>query len=82
MEFVRKAPKIFENFNYGNVTGRYPHPDIDLITNSPSSEMITNEVTVNNIDIPRPFRSSNNKIKISINNGTWKNVENLNPKRV
>ena len=82
VEFVTKAPKIFENFNYGNVTGRYPHPDIDLITNSPSSEMITNEVTVNNIDIPRPFRSSNNKIKISINNGTWKNVENLNPKRV
>ena len=82
VEFETKAPKIKETFNYGNVTGKYPHPDIDLINNSPSNEMVTNEVTINDLDIPRPFRSSNNKIKISINNGNWKNVENLNPKRV
>ena len=84
VEYVTRAPKIKETFNYGDETGYYPEPDIDLINNSSNikENMITNTHTVDEIEIPMPIRSTNSNIQVSINNGTFKNIENLSPKRV
>ncbi len=81
-------PVIDENFDFGNVEGKYPYQDIDLIENTPQSHMITNLVTADDIEISRSkinsdlgsgeisteIKSSDPNIQIQINNGTWQYV--------
>ena len=84
VKFKTKAPKIKETFDYSDQEGRYPEPDIDLIDNDQliKDYIETNIQKVDDIDIPMQFKSSNPNIQISVNNGNWKYVKNLNPKSV
>jgi hypothetical protein len=76
-----RAPVIKESFNYGNQTGYVPNPDIDFINPDPNVYMVTNSVACNDIEIDVPIRSTNSNVQVSVND-SWKNAENLNPKRL
>lgn len=81
--FKTKAPTIKEIFNMSGETGKLPHPDIDVVDNpDPDEYLFSPDVDINDVDIDVVIRSSNPDIQVKVNNGSWKNVQNLNPKRL
>lgn len=81
--FKTKAPTIKELFNMSGETNKLPHPDIDVVeTPDPDEYLFSPDVDINNVDIDVVVRSSNPDIQVKVNNGNWKNVQNLNPKRL
>ena len=64
-------------------TGKLPHPDIDVVASpDPDEYLFSPDVDINDVDIDVVIRSSNPDIQVKVNNGSWQNVENLNPKRL
>lgn len=72
-----RAPRIKEDFDYANSLNKYPFEDIDLITNTPTSHVLSAQETVNDIEIPMEIKVSDPDAQVSINNGTWQNVREI-----
>jgi len=72
-----RAPRIKEDFNYADNTGKFPFEDIDLVTNNPLEYTTSAQVTANDIEIPMEIKVDQPDAEVSINNGTWQNVREI-----
>ena len=69
-----KAPRISEDFDFGNVNNQYPFEDIDLISNTPTEYLATGQIPINDVEIPVEFKSDNPNLQINVNGTGWKDV--------
>ena len=72
-----RAPVIKEVFNYADNTNKYPYEDIDLISNTPTQNLTSAQLPMNDIEIPVEFKASDGNTQISINGGSWKNIRQI-----
>ena len=75
--FQTRAPVIKETFDYDGQAGNYPFEDIDLITNSPTSTLITQTLNMDDIEIDMPIATDDPNVQIKINNGSWQNIQEI-----
>ncbi len=69
-----RAPVIKEVFDYADNINKYPYEDIDLISNTPTENLTSAQLPMNDIEIPVEFKASDGNTQISINGGGWQNV--------
>jgi hypothetical protein len=69
-----KAPIIEEIFDYPDNINKYPYEDIDLISNTPTENITTAQLEMNDIDIPVEFKASDGNTQININGTGWVDV--------
>ncbi len=72
-----KAPVVKEIFNYADNKDKYPHEDIDLITNNPLEFTTSAQIDVDDIEIAQEIKVDDPDAQVSINNGTWQNVREI-----
>lgn len=72
-----RAPDVSETFNYSNEDDRLPFPDIDTIPGSPDPYILSDSVTVDDVEIPVEIKTNNPNVQIRINNGTWQNTRSI-----
>ena len=72
-----KAPVVKEIFNYADNKDKYPHEDIDLITNNPQEFTTSAQIDVDDIEIAQEIKVDDPDAQVSINNGTWQNVRSM-----
>jgi hypothetical protein len=77
VNYITKAPRIKESFDYNGESGKYPEPDIDLITNSPDQYGVTQSLTMDNIEIDMEIKGDDPNIQVKIGNGGWKNIREI-----
>jgi hypothetical protein len=76
-----RAPDVNETFNYPNEDDALPFPDIDTIPGSPDQYIISNTLTVDDIEIPVEIKVSNPNAQVRITksgvSGNWQDVRNI-----
>ena len=72
-----KAPRISEDFDYADRKDEYPHEDIDLITNSPTEHLVSDQIEANDIEIPMEIKVDKPDAQVSINGGGWQDVRSM-----
>jgi len=72
-----KAPVVKEIFNYADNKDKYPHEDIDLITNNPQEFTTSAQIYADDIEIAQEIKVDKPDAQVSINNGTWQNVRSM-----
>lgn len=72
-----KAPRVSEDFDFGNVNNQFPYEDIDLIANTPTQYLTTGQISVNDIDIPVEIKTDNANVQVRKNGGTWEDVRSI-----
>ena len=75
--FQTRAPVIKETFDYDGQAGNYPFEDIDLITNSPTSTLVTQTLKMDNIEIDMPIATDDPNVQIKINDNDWQNIQEI-----
>ena len=75
--FTTRAPVVGETFNYANNTNKYPYEDIDLITNSPTENLTSAQIGMDDIEIPVEIKVSDGNVEVSINGTPWQNVRSI-----
>jgi len=67
-----RKPVIKEVFDYPNQIDNYPFPDIDDDpNNTPLEFTVTDQETLDDIEIPMEIKTNNPDVQIQINNGNW-----------
>jgi hypothetical protein len=59
-----RAPDVNETFNYPNEDDRVPFPDIDTIPDPAEPYIISNTLTVDDIEIPVEIKTNNSNVQI------------------
>ena len=77
VSIITKAPRIKEDFNYGDSVDNYPFEDIDLIANNPQSQITTPQITANNIEIAMEVKVDKPDAQVNINGGGWQNARSI-----
>lgn len=73
-----RAPRIKQSFDFIGGTGNsYPNPDIDFDPGDPSTHLLTNSITFNDIEIDVPIKSNNENIQVKINSLDWQDVQEI-----
>lgn len=70
VDYITRAPKIRENFDYPDIVNLYPHPDIDLINNATQSHQLTTSETISDLEIDLPVRVSKPDAQVVVNGNT------------
>ena len=76
VSYVTRKPRISEDFNYDGQVG-YPFEDIDLITNTPTSTLVTQTLNMDDIEIDMEIKADDPDIEIKINNGSWQSIREI-----
>jgi len=77
VSFVTRPPVIKETFDFDGQSGNYPYEDIDLITNNPTSTLVTQTLNMDDIEIDMPIATDDPNVQIKINNGSWQNIQEI-----
>jgi len=77
VNFVTRAPVIKETFDYDGQPTEYPYEDIDLITNTPASSLVTQTLNMDDIEIDMEIKGDNPDLEIKINNGSWQSIREI-----
>lgn len=77
VDFITREPVIKETFDYDGQPTEYPYEDIDLITNSPTSTLVTQTLNMDDIEIDMEIKTDNSDIQIKINNGSWQSIREI-----
>ena len=78
-----RAPDVNETFNYPNEDDRVPFPDIDTLPDPAEPYIISNTLTVDDIDIPVEIRTNNSnaqirkKVQGSSTWGNWTDIRSI-----
>ena len=77
VSYTTRAPVIKEVFDYDGEVGQYPYEDIDLISNTPTSTLVTQTLNMDNIEIDMEIKTDDPNVEIKINNGGWQNIRQI-----
>ena len=77
VNYITKAPRIKETFDYDGEIGAYPEPDIDLITNSPDQYGVTQTLLMDDIEIDMEIKADDPNTQVKIGNGVWQNIREI-----
>lgn len=69
-----KAPQIREDFDFADNINNYPYEDIDLISNTPTANLTTAQIEINDVDVAVEIKVDDHNAQVSINGGGWQNV--------
>lgn len=76
-----RAPRINENFDYANKDNVYPFPKIDTTSNTPSQYILSDSITLDDVELSNPngveIRVDKPDAQIKINNGSWTDVRQI-----
>jgi hypothetical protein len=72
-----KAPQIRENFDFADNINKYPYEDIDLIANTPTANLTTNQIEIDDVNIAVEIKVDKGDAQVSINGGGWQNVRSI-----
>ena len=75
--FTTRAPVVKEIFDYDDRKDEYPYEDIDLITNSPTEHLVSDQIEANDIEIPMEIKVDKPDAQVSINGGVWQDVRSM-----
>jgi len=75
--FTTRAPRVAEDFNYGDVKNQFPYPEIDVAPGTPTQYLTTGGISMNDIDIPVELKMSDGNAQINVNGSGWKNVRQI-----
>ena len=75
--FTTRAPVVKEIFDYDDRKNEYPYEDIDLITNSPTEHLVSDQIEANDIEIPMEIKVDKPDAQVSINGGVWQDVRSM-----
>ena len=77
VSYVTRAPRISESFDYDGQIRQYPEPDIDLLSNNPPSNLVTQTLNMDDIEIDMEVKGNDPNLQIKINNGGWQNIRQI-----
>jgi hypothetical protein len=75
-----RAPDVSETFNLSNKDDTLPYPDIDTLPGSPDQYIISDPVTIDDVEIDVEVKTSNPNVQVRIKEsgsttfGSWQNV--------
>ena len=69
-----KAPIIKEVFDFAGETGDYPNPDIDFDPSTPDVYQLSNQIVVNDIQIPMEIKCDDSNLQVKINSNPWQDI--------
>ncbi len=72
-----KAPRIGEDFDFAPVQDEFPFPDIDVVTNSPTSYLATGSITADDIEIQTEIKTDSPDAQVRINGGSWQSTRSI-----
>ena len=75
--FTTRAPVVKEIFDYDDRKDEYPYEDIDLITNSPTEHLVSDQIEANDIEIPMEIKVDKPDAQVSINGGGWLDARSI-----
>ncbi len=72
-----RAPSVKEVFDYADNINKYPYEDIDLISNSPTQNLTTAQLEMDDIEIDVEIKVDKPDAQVRINGGSWQNVREI-----
>lgn len=72
-----RAPRVSEDFDFGNVVDAFPYEDIDVISNTPTEYLTTGQISVNDVDIPVEVKSNDPNVQVNVNSTGWTNLRQI-----